>query len=67
MLPIDPQFVYIILLLPSLFGLTLIGEGFHKIAEEEMSGIISIIFGIIFIIIVIAAYLFFSSFLKYHH
>jgi hypothetical protein len=66
MLPTDPQFLYIILLLPSIFGLTLIGEGFHKIINEEWSGIISVIFGLVFIAIVIGAYLFFSSFLKYH-
>jgi hypothetical protein len=67
MLPTDPQFLYMILILPSLFGLTLIGEGLHKIINEEWAGFISIIFGIAFIGVVVFAYLFFSSYLKYHH
>lgn len=55
-----------ILILPSLFGLTLIGEGLHKIANEEWSGLISVLFGVAFIAVVVFAYLFFSSFLKTH-
>ena len=62
----DPQFLFIILVLPSLFGLTLIGEGLHKILNEEWNGLISVFFGIIFIGMVIFAYLFFSSYMKYH-
>ncbi|HSX48873.1 MAG TPA: hypothetical protein VLE44_01285 [Candidatus Saccharimonadales bacterium] len=56
-----------ILVLPSLFGLTLIGEGLHKIFNEEWSGFISVLFGLAFVGVVIFAYLFFSSYLKYHH
>ncbi len=66
MLPTDPQFLYIILVLPSLFGLTLIGEGLHKIMNEEWSGMVSVLFGVVFVGVVIFAYLFFSSFLKTH-
>ena len=43
----DPQFIYMILVLPSLFGLTLMGEGIYKCAHEEWSGLISIFFGIL--------------------
>lgn len=64
MLPTDPQFLYMILVLPSLFGLTLVGDGLNKIVHEESGGIISIMFGVIFIVVVIFAYLFFSSFLE---
>lgn len=53
-----------ILVLPSLFGLTLVGDGLNKIVHEESGGIISIMFGVIFIVVVIFAYLFFSSFLE---
>ena len=60
---LDPQFMYMILILPSLFGLTLIGEGMNKLIHEEWNGIISIIFGVIFIGMVAFAYLFFSSYL----
>ena len=34
-LPKDPQFLYMMLVLPSLFGLTLIGEGLNKVIHEE--------------------------------
>ncbi len=64
MKPTDPQFLYMILVLPSLFGLTLVGDGLNKVMHEESSGIISIIFGLIFIGVVIFAFLFFSSYLN---
>jgi hypothetical protein len=57
----DPQFLYMILVLPSLFGLTLVGDGLNKVVHEENRGIISIVFGFMFIGIVIFAYFFVSS------
>jgi len=63
MKPTDPQFLYMILILPALFGLTLVGDGVSKIVHEEGGGVISIFFGLVFIGIVIFAYFFFSSFL----
>lgn len=62
--PTDPQFLYMILILPSLFGLTLIGEGLNKVVHEEWSGLISIVFGLAFIGMVVFAFLFFSTYLK---
>lgn len=62
----DPQFLYMILVLPSLFGLTLLGEGINKIVHEEWNGILSVVFGLIFIGAVVFAYLFFSSYLAVH-
>jgi hypothetical protein len=59
--PNDPQFLYMILILPSLFGLTLVGEGLNKILKEEKAGWTSIIFGFLFIMVVVFAYLFFSQ------
>lgn len=59
----DPQFLYMILVLPSLFGLTLLGEGINKIIHEEWGGVLSVIFGFMFLAAVIFAYLFFSSYL----
>lgn len=59
----DPQFLYMILVLPSLFGLTLVGDGLNKLMHEESGGIISIVFGLIFIGVVVFAYLFFSTYL----
>lgn len=64
MLPTDPQFLYMVLVLPSLFGLTLVGDGLNKIMHDESGGVISMIFGIIFIACVVFAYLFFSSYLN---
>lgn len=57
----NPQFLYIILILPSLFGLTLIGEGLNKVLRSELAGFISIIFGIFFVAIVIFTYVFLSG------
>jgi len=62
----DPQFLYMILVLPSLFGLTLLGEGINKVVHEEWNGILSIVFGFMFIGAVVFAYLFFSSYLATH-
>ena len=59
----DPQFLYMILVLPSLFGLTLVGNGLNKMIHEESGGIISIVFGLVFIAVVVFAYLFFSNYL----
>lgn len=64
MSPSDPQFLYMILVLPSLFGLTLIGEGVSKVIHEDNGGWLSIIFGVLFIGVVIFAYFFFSTMLK---
>jgi O-antigen/teichoic acid export membrane protein len=59
----DPQFLYMVLVLPALFGLTLLGEGINKIIHEEWNGIISVVFGIMFIGVVLFAFFFFSSYL----
>lgn len=61
MSPNDPQFLYMILVLPSLFGLTLVGEGINKILHEESGGLLSLVFGILFIGVVVFAYFFFST------
>ncbi len=63
---LDPQLLYMILVLPSLFGLTLLGEGVSKIVHEESNGIVSMIFGLMFLGAVVFAYLFFSSYLVVH-
>jgi len=60
----DPQFLYMVLVLPTLFGLTLIGEGLNKILKDEKQGWVSVVFGVLFIWIVIFAFVFFSNWLK---
>lgn len=65
MTPTDPQFLYMVLILPSLFGLTLIGEGVVKIYHEDIQGWISIIFGVVFIALTVLAYFYFTQNLVY--
>lgn len=57
----EPQFLYMILILPTLFGLTLIGEGLNKVLKDEKTGWTSIVFGVLFVVVVVFAYLFFSQ------
>ncbi|MBN1263642.1 MAG: hypothetical protein JW991_04775 [Candidatus Pacebacteria bacterium] len=57
----DPQFLYMFLILPTLFGLTLIGEGLNKILKSERMGWLSIVFGFLFIGVVVFTFLFFSQ------
>lgn len=63
---LDPQFLYMILVLPSLFGLALLGEGIKKIVHEKTNGVVYLLFGFLFIGLVVFAYLFFSSYLMVH-
>jgi len=40
-----------------------VGDGLNKIMHEENGGVLSIVFGLIFIGVVVFAYLFFSTYL----
>ena len=53
----DPQLLYMVLIIPSLFGFTLIGEGLHKLVKSYLGGWLSLIFGSLFIVVVILAYI----------
>lgn len=64
MIVTDPQFLYMILVLPSLFGLTLVGEGLNKVVHHEWNGLISLLFGMAFIGVVIFAFVFFSTYIQ---
>lgn len=64
MITTDPKFLYLMLLLPAIFGLVLIGEGLHKIFHQELSGFIGIFFGVAFMAVVVMSYLFFSSYIQ---
>ena len=57
MSPTEPEFLYIALILPSLFALTLIVEGLHKLLQKE-SGWASLGFGIAFLLIILGTYFF---------
>lgn len=52
----DPQFLAMIFILPSLFGLSLIGEGVSKIMNYDPRGWVGITCGSGFIIIIILAF-----------
>ncbi|MEK9171216.1 MAG: hypothetical protein AAB823_00730 [Patescibacteria group bacterium] len=60
----DPQVLFMVLVLPSLFGLTLVGEGLNKVMQSERAGWVSIIFGVIFIAVVMVAYVMISGIAK---
>lgn len=46
----DPRFLYILISLPILFGLVLVGSGIKKLTSEKSGGIVSMIFGIGFLL-----------------
>ena len=51
----DPTFLIMIFILPSLFGLSLIGEGVGKVMNYDPRGWIGIVAGGCFIVIIIIA------------
>lgn len=62
--PVSPQFIYIVLILPILFGLVLIGEGINKVFHKQYVGYISLIAGLVFVVIFLVAYFFLSDYLS---
>jgi hypothetical protein len=62
--PVSPQFIYIVLVLPVLFGLVLIGEGINKVFHRKYIGYISLITGLFFVVIFLVAYFFLSGYLS---
>ncbi len=57
----DPTFLMMIFVLPSLFGLSLLGEGVNKVMNYDPRGWIGITAGGCFIIIIILAYFMMST------
>lgn len=57
----DTQFLMVVLILPSLFGLSLVGEGVYKLMSYDDRGWIGVVVGGIFLVVVIAAYFFVST------
>lgn len=53
----SPQFMYMVLILPSLFGLTLVGEGITKMLRSEWTGMVSVVAGVGFMMVIGIAYL----------
>jgi hypothetical protein len=57
----DPQILYVVLILPSLFGLTLVGEGLNKVIKSDLGGWLSLVAGVLFIGVVVFAYFLLSQ------
>jgi len=57
----DSSFLMMLFVLPSLFGLALIGEGVQKIMNYDNHGWISVSLGSLFVIIIILAYFMLST------
>jgi len=51
----SPEFLYIGFILPSLFALTLVGEGIYKFIKKE-EGLFTFLLGIFFLIAVAIGY-----------
>ena len=56
----DPQVMFIALVLPGLFAMTLIGDGLNKMAHYQSGGTVSMVIGIVFIALIVVAYFYYS-------
>lgn len=54
-----PEFVYILLVIPTLFASAVVGQGVYKISKKEPDGMLALVFGIIFCVLIALAYYFF--------
>lgn len=57
----DTTFLLMLFILPSLFGLTLIGEGVQKIMNYDNHGWIGVGVGSLFVVVIVIAYFIMSS------
>lgn len=57
----DPTFLMMIFVLPSLFGLSLLGEGVNKIMNYDPRGWVGVTAGSCFLVIIILAYFLLST------
>lgn len=57
----DSSFLMMLFILPSLFGLTLIGEGVSKIMNYDNRGWITVCVGAIFVVVIVLAYFMLST------
>jgi len=54
-----PGLTYILLLIPTLFALAVMGQGLYKITKSEAGGGVVLVFGMVFLGLIGAAYFFF--------
>mgnify|MGYP001558749939 CR=1 FL=1 len=57
------QMFYVMLALPTLFGLTLVGEGMYKMSHYE-PGWVSVILGVLFLAVVAFGYFFLRGYIS---
>lgn len=57
----EPTFLLTLFILPSLFGLTLIGEGVNKIMNYDNHGWVTVCTGSVFVIVLISAFFIMST------
>ncbi len=62
-MPADAQMFYIMLALPTLFGLTLLGEGIYKMSRYEL-GWPSVVFGVLFLAVVAFGYFYLRGYIN---
>lgn len=55
------QGLYMVLILPSMFGLTLVAEGIWKVMNQHFIGFLSIILGLMFVGAVAVGWLLFTG------
>lgn len=61
MSPAEANGIYVMLVLPSMFGLTLMGEGVWKVVHQRMIGFLNIFLGMVFMAAVGVGYLMFMG------
>lgn len=54
-----PGLTYILLVIPVLFALAVVGQGVYKMNREESGGGVAIGFGVVFLLLIATAYIFF--------
>lgn len=54
-----PGITYLLLIIPTLFALVVVGQGVYKISREEEDGKMIAGFGLILLVVILAAYFFF--------
>lgn len=57
----DSSFLMMLFILPSLFGLSLIGDGVSKIMNYDNRGWIGVSVGSVFVVVIILAYFMLST------
>ncbi len=55
----SPAITYSLLIIPTFFALTIVGQGISKIIKEEKDGSVAVSLGVLLIVFIAGAYWFF--------